>query len=87
MLENWLAKPFLNIAREDCYITPHGFSYSVLPRIAWGLMFELPGRSMAGVLAEGRTEWAAVGEGGPSPDVRESSRRYIPPPQFMPLIG
>ena len=41
LLENWLAKPFPRIAREDCYITPHGFSYSVLPRIAWDLMFEL----------------------------------------------
>ena len=41
MLENGLAKPFLRTARENCYITPDGFSYSVLPRIAWGLMFEL----------------------------------------------
>ena len=41
LLENWLAKPFLSIAMEDFYIMPHSFSYSVLPRIAWGLMFEL----------------------------------------------
>lgn len=40
-LENWLAKPFLGIATEDFSPMPHGFSYSVLPRIAWGLMFEL----------------------------------------------
>ena len=41
LLENWLAKPFLSIAIDDFYIIPHSFSYSVLPRIAWGLMFEL----------------------------------------------
>ncbi|MDQ0191643.1 sigma-54-dependent Fis family transcriptional regulator [Alicyclobacillus cycloheptanicus] len=43
LLENWLAKPFLSIAMEDFYITPHGSSCSVLPRIAWGLIFELFG--------------------------------------------
>ena len=45
LLENWLAKPFLRIAMEDFYIMPHGFSYSVLPRIAWGLIFELIDRA------------------------------------------
>lgn len=34
-------KIFHFIAKEDFYIIPHGTFYSVLLRIAWGLMFEL----------------------------------------------
>ena len=30
----------------------HGFSYSVLPRIVWGLMFELRGMTPSDVLEE-----------------------------------
>jgi hypothetical protein len=45
LLEIWLAKPFLSIAKED-FFYHHGCSCSFLSDIAWGLMFELLRRSI-----------------------------------------